>query len=260
MENNTLTVGGSYDARRNKPIAVQETERGALMVYISYAIEEPAFEGVHGVCIGSADGALQERNIQTLRDVFGWKSADLKELQELPLNADEAPEFRLVDWHNEPYVPKNGTKEVDRYCFRWLNELGRGVVAPATDEALAKITEKWGKKLATTLPAEADPNEVKTTAKPAVEQPTAAKRGRPARSSAAEAKPARLITPEGDDTVSDAVFTLLANKKFGNRELTDSEMKACGDEFYNACDALFGKGKTPETPEQGGQLADKLGC
>lgn len=243
-----LIIGASYPAKRSAAIAVGESEKGALMVYISFSLTGGiAFTGNHSVCIGTKDGTLQERGIQGLRDIFGWTTENPFDLQRIEVIEGDAPEFILADYHNEPYTPKGKSEEVDSYKFRWLNKLGSGL-NQATPEAEVAAMAKWGNKFST---APSTPKEIKSDAKANTRTPvkvTTPKRALPTK----VAKSTRTETAE-------SVMTLLAKKHKADENDAD-EMQKLGDEyFFPAQDKLFGANVSAETPEQWGQVADALG-
>ena len=138
-----LVKGASYLAKLAGQIIVQESKKGALMVYVPYSLVGLEFQETHSLCIGTKDGQLQEATLQNLRDIFGWTTENPFDLQRLDIST--APEFKLVDWHAEPYKKENGD-DVDKWVFRWLNRAGSGV-APATDEEEAETMAKMGREI-----------------------------------------------------------------------------------------------------------------
>lgn len=241
-----LIIGASYPARRSAAIAVGESEKGALMAYIPFALTGGiAFSGNHSVCIGTKDGTLQERAIEGLRDIFGWNTENPFDLQRIEIPEGDAPEFVLADYHNEPYVNNSG-KEVDSYKFRWLNKLGSGLKqADETEESAALA--KWGAKFSS---APSTPKaDKKAVAKP--EQKTVPSKT-PTRKMPTNKTKTRKSSAE-------EVMELLAKKH--NTDTNDAEaMQALGDKyFFPAQDELFGQNVSAENPEQWGAVAEKLG-
>lgn len=235
-----LIIGASYPAKRSGAIVVGESKQGALMAYIPFVLTGGiAFTGNHSVCIGSKDGTLQERNIESLRKIFGWQTENPFDLQRIPIAEGDAPEFVLADYHNEPYTPNGKTEQVDSFKFRWLNELGSGI-APATDEQEQAALAKWGKKFSFTPKAETAKPVEKPVEKPA-EKKTAPKREVPAKKAARTA-------------VAEEVYEALLKKHApkGDEEIIN-------EFWWPTLDAILGNGKTEGTPEQWGQIADKLG-
>lgn len=178
----SLVIGGSYPARRSSGISVKESTKGALMVHVPYKLTgDLAFEAIQSICIGTKDGALQERAIDNLHRIFpGWESQNPFDLQRLEIEEGNEPEFMLVNWHNEPYTPEGKTEQVDKFLFQWINELGRGATQADEDEEKATLA-KWGVKFGIGKLATA--GKKSTPAKPAAEKsaakPTPGKKAKP---------------------------------------------------------------------------------
>ncbi len=242
-----LIIGASYPARRSGAIVVGESKQRALMVYIPFALTNGiAFSGNHSVCIGTKDGTLQERAIEGLREIFGWKTENPFDLQRLEIPEGDAPEFVLADYHNEPYTPNGKSEQVDSFKFRWLNKLGSGIT-PATDEDESAALAKWGKKFGA---APSTPKEKPTPTKssppnkmPATPKRTLAK---------AETKPARVLTAE-------TLLSLIAKKQGVDENDQDAMNPFGNDVYFPLTDKLFGNGVMPETPEQFEQVAKEFG-
>lgn len=241
-----LIIGASYPAKRSGAIAVGESEKGALMCYIPFMLTGGiAFTGNHSVCIGTKDGTLQERAIEGLREIFGWKTENPFDLQRIEIPEGDSPEFVLADYHNEPYTNKKG-EEINSYKFRWLNKVGSGLT-PATPDDESAAMAKWGAKFST---APSTPKEKPTPTKssPSNKMPATPKRTL----AKAETKPARVLTAE-------TLLSLIA-KKQGVDENDQDAMNTFGnDVYFPLTDKLFGNGVMPETPEQFEQVAKEFG-
>lgn len=241
---NKLIEGASYPARRSEAIAVNESALGAVMVYIPYTLVGVVYTGIQSVCIGTKDGVLQEKQIATLREVFpGWTSENPFELQRLPLPEGDAAEFKLADYQNEPYE-KNGVT-VDSWKFKWLNTLGSGLkYSTETDEQ--KVLSKWGKKFGVAAAPAA-----KVETKTATAEVVSEKSKTPARKTPAK-KAARTSSAK-------EVFELLVKSKYPNGATEQQSEDLGNDVWFPALDEVLGQGATEGTPEQWGQVADKLG-
>lgn len=261
MSENTLTVGGSYPARRNGPMAVQATKDNALMVYIGYSLVGVNHLGRHGVCIGTKDGTIQQRALDGLKKIFpAWASANPFDLQRIALPETEDAEFMLADWHNEAWTNGKG-ETVDSWQFRWLNELGAGV-RQSTEEEEAAALKLWGGKFAAVLGLPAK-EVAKATGNPTQSSGATLPSRSPGRPKKVTAEPAKVARKSS----AEEVMRLLTNKSYpnhpkdadGNVIATEDEQQSLGNEFYNAQDALFGQNVGAKTPEQWGQVADRLG-
>jgi len=247
-----LIIGASYPARRSAPIVVGESKQGALMVYIPFTLTGGiAFSGNHSVCIGTKDGTLQERAIEGLRDIFGWKTENPFDLQRLEIPEGDAPEFVLADYHNEPYANQKG-EEVDSYKFRWLNKLGSGIV-PATEDDESAAMAKWSKKFSS---APSTPKETKPAAKAEL---------KPAKNPAEKTVPKRTLPAKSaarTETIES--ITSLLCKKHGKDENNQDDTDALGNEIlFPTVDKFMGQENFVDfdklTKEQWGQIADSLG-
>lgn len=246
----TLIEGGSYGARRNGAIRVFETEKGALMASIPYVIPTVSFEGEHSLVLGAKDGSMQERNIQAMQEHFGW-AGEIGEFTPAAVDGD-GPQFKLVDWHNEPYE-KNG-ETVDKWVFRWLNRIGSG----QTPEQIEAAKSKWGKKISAVLGLSA--TETKPAAK-ASPKPEPEPEAEPEKAAAPKRKlPAKAAAKkEPRKSSAEEVMELLV-KKYHPTGATDDQQQELGDKyFFPSQDKLFGVGVAAESPEQWGQVADDLG-
>jgi len=248
-----LIIGASYPAKRSGAIVVGESKAGALMVYIPFTLTGGiAFTGNQSVCIGTKDGTLQERAIEGLRDIFGWTTENPFDLQRLEIPEGDAPEFVLADYHNEPYVPNGKSEQVDSYKFRWLNKLGSGIT-PATSEDETAALAKWGKKFGAAV---STPKAEKKVAAPTPHDTTKPETAKPATRKVPTRKTAAA---EPRKSSADETMELLC-KKHGIAADDEAGVEKLGNEhWFPAQDELFGKNVSAETPEQWGQVADKLG-
>lgn len=240
---NQLVEGSSYNARRNGPIRVYETEKGALMAAIPYITLSVPFEGEHVIVLGAKDGSLQERNIQVLQEHFGW-AGEIGEFSPAQAEGGEA-EFKLVDWHNESYA--KGEEQVDKWVFRWLNRIGN----VQTPEQVEATKSKWGKKLAYALgaaPAE------KQESKPVETPAEAKKKSPPGRKPAA----AKVVYKEAVD-----VFEAACLKHGGKAQADMSESEQddiANKHWFPACKKVMGDpDKSPETAEEIAKVAEAVG-
>lgn len=265
----TLPQPGTYTARRNAAIVVEEAESGALMAWIAYILcsGDFAYQDKHSVCLGAKDGTVQTRSIETLKKIWpDFDPANPFSLEQLPLLQESeegygAPEFELANcYHDNSYIPAGKTEPIIQFRAQYLNPLGgtQNMPAPLDDGEKKKVLGKWGAK----FKAAAGSGAAKPAQKPAAKAASAPAQQQelPAAKPAA-AKPAvggppsRKAATTARISTAEKVWTDFYNKRGGTDETSD----ALGDEFYAAQDQVAPGSNGELTPEQWGQVADKLG-
>jgi hypothetical protein len=275
MSENTLPNPGNYLARRSGPIVIGETSNKAIMAYIPYRILNNGAEGyedVYAACLMAKDGTIQARNFEELHKVFpGWATNDPFELQDIAIPEGEEPEFALKNCYHEEYAPE-GKESTMQFRVKWFNALNSDprIPAPVTDDGRKAILARFGSKLKAlgslggpakkttkTAPAPAPAAEVDDipmdtpTPAPAAPAPAPAKKpGKPA-------APAKVVRKSSDTEV----FVGIQNKFADKSEEEHSTL------YWNTQYELFpnkekdadGQWVKELTPEEWGQVADKLG-
>lgn len=249
-----LPQPGDYQARRYDAIVVREEESGSLMAYIPCLLigSEPAdFKFTHALCLGSKDGVVQQRNIETLKTIFpDWDGLDPFGLEEIPLPEGEEPEFDLGDcFHDDSYTPEGSGAPVIQFKAQWLNPLGGGrpKKEPMTEAEKKQARTKWaGKfKAISGKPAPKNSPAPHNTAKPAVKSSAPARNAPPARGGKA-ASEARTSTQE---EVWEGLKSKFPKEK-------DDKL---AEKFYAAQDEVSPDANGELTAEQWGEVATNLG-
>ncbi len=255
---------GTYLARREKPIVIQESANGALMAWLQYRLlnSEVNFSGTHSVVLGKMDGTLMTKAFENLHKIFpAWASNDPFELAEIEIPEGDGAEFELADCYiDDSYVPANSEDgaPVLQFKARWINSIGASRLPEVTPDEAAEIKSKWsGKwsslggavKAAATVAA---PKEKKPAAKKEVAAvPEAPK---------PPTRKAPVTVAKKRTSSAEEVMTLLVKKHYPNGDASEDQQQELGDKHYfPAQDKLFGVNVSAETPEQWGQVADELG-
>lgn len=131
-----LPEPGTYRAKTANGV-VYETEGGALMAAFDFGID--ADHSIMGrVCLASKAGELQQNNLRSLREAFGWDGADPFWLADTDLSAIEVE----IVVENEP--DQNGNP---RPTVRWINAPGRSHGGMPQSGDRKAILAKYGAKL-----------------------------------------------------------------------------------------------------------------
>lgn len=266
--NRALPNPGTYLAKRNGAIVIEESKEGALLAWIPYTLVAPGVEhiGKHMVVLVQKDGQLSGRNIGTLRKIWpAWDGVDMFALEALDLPAEDCQgEFELADcYHDDSYIPTGQTEPVIQFKAQWLNAIGGTQNMPAPmDEAKKKaVRTKWLSKFKANAgstggaapKAEAKPAATPAAAAPATSgpNPPAKSAGPPSRKAASNATTAtpRTMTLE---EVWDAFSKANSGMEEADRA---SKFYAAEAEVLNGRDAEA----NPLNPQEWGVVADKLG-
>lgn len=250
---------GTYKARRASPIAVKETDAGALCAYIQYQLlgSSIAHVGEDVRVLGKQDGTLQQATWENLAAIFPeWQPREDGQLNPYDLctilmTPDGTPEFLAKDCFHDEYPAGSGKM---KFKIQWLNPLGSNRVV--TPEEQAATESKWGGKfklaasLVKKVSAPAEPAVEKPAAAPVVEAP-AEKTKPPGRSKkSAPAAPVKAWT--ADSTYNEFL------KKHGDPSDAGVIEGLCEKVWYVACDELFGNGNLPSNDADWAKLAAKL--
>lgn len=198
-----LVNPGKYNAKlflpesvqTNSGIVVYETERGALCASIPCEIVEGPFAGKqlkHTATIIKSDRTPNQRTIDTLREVFGWTTADTDYLQESNL---EEVRFEIVV-EAEQGKDKNGNLMFDDQNqaiffsrIAWINGPGAGFKMPEPTSS-ATVKAKFGSILRAVMGG--------TPAKAPAKAPAAAPATPPAKAPAKKKAPATPPPPAAE--------------------------------------------------------------
>lgn len=256
-------------ARRNGPIVIDTPESGALLAWIPYVLcsGDVAHTGKHMLCIGTKEGELQLKTIETLKAVWpSWDGKDPFELENIPTpegeNA-EAPEFELADcYHDDSYTPPGSAAPVIQFRARWFNKIGgtQNMPEPMDETGKKKAISRWGSKFkaasgGAAKPATKPAATAAPKAAPAQQELPAAKAapkvsGPPSRK--APAPPAPKARTSDQQTVWEAYYTAQGGD--------ESTAETLGEQFYAAAEVVApGVDPTEMTPEQWGATATSLG-
>lgn len=253
---------GTYSAKRNAPIVITGGGDGeALMAVIPYKIvghEGINFTGKHYLTIGTKSGELQAKNIAACRKCFtAWTTNDIYDLQEVPLQEDDTPEFELADCHEEEYTPPGKTEARRTFKASWFNPPGEGggnMPEKASDDQKKAVITRWGSKLKATIASMGSGSSSapasKSSAKPQQQElAPAAKKGVPGPKKSS----GRKMTQE-------EVWDALCKKhpeaaKDGSKE----QDHWAQDVLWPAAKEIAGNDSGELTDEQWGKVADKLG-
>ena len=216
------------------------------MATIPYITLSVAFEGEHVIVLGAKDGSLQERNIQIMQEHFGW-AGEIGEFNPAQAEGNEA-EFKLVDWHNEPY----GDPPLDKWVFRWLNRIGN----VQTPEQIEATQAKWGKKLSLALGGKSEPAPAKSESKPA-ESPApveAKKKSPPGR------KPTAAKVVYADAVAVFEAACLKHGGKAQEKMTEDEQQEILKKHWAPACQKVLGNPDgEPGTAEEIAKVAEAVG-
>jgi len=257
-----LPSPGTYLARRNGNMVIEQSASGALLLWIPVVLcsSDHAWTGKHMICIGAKDGTLQRKAVENLKKVFpSWDGMNPFELEEIPLQEaaeGEAPaaEFELADcYHDDSYTPPDATEPVIQFKAQWLNPIGgtQNMPEPTSAEDRKAILAKWGSKFKASSNTSARPAAAPVaSAKPAIKTPTpvaakAAVGGPPGRGKPATTAASRSSSQE---EVWDAL----------TKANPDSDETELGNRYYAAQDEVKPDANGDLTPQEWGLVATAL--
>jgi hypothetical protein len=248
----TLPNPGTHPAKTNQPIGVYVTEQtGSLCAAICVTLADGSWSGKGTMVLVKGDGTPMDKNIATLREIFGWQTESPFDLEQIAAGEHE---FDVVLEHEE-YTPKPTEDEPDPQPamgvkIKWFNSKGRvGIKMPekldesARREILTKFAGKF--KVGGSAAPKSNPKPVKE--KPAATEP-------PSRS-AAPTPPSRKSGPGGTARTSTQQEVWTAYKKVNNGKPENELAEA----YYAAQDEIAPNMNGELTPAQWGEVANKLG-
>ena len=156
---------GKYLCKLNDPMVIYEASTGSLCAAIPCVMQSPpahvGFTFKHTMVLVKADGTVQTKTMDTLKEVFGWSGEDpfwfMDESQEGCSLRDIS--FEIVGG------PETGDKGGQYFKSQWLNPVGGGLKKPEAAnrqsvlakygtkfKALASVSAPAGKSSAPTAP------------------------------------------------------------------------------------------------------------
>ena len=244
MSENTLPNPGSYLAKRSGPIVIGETANKAVMAYIPYRLlGDTSFEDFHAVCLMSKDGVLQTRNFEELHKVFpAWEDNDPFKLQDIEIPEGDEPEFHLKECFHEEYTPE-GKEPRMQFRVKWFNALNSDprIPAPMDESGRKDLLNRIGNKL----------KALGGIKRPAAKAPAPAVPAKPV------AAPKKAVARVSDEM---SVYTGIQAKFPDKSEEEQNALffKTQWDLFPSKPKDKDNQWVTPLTPEEWGQVADKL--
>lgn len=131
---------GKYKCKLSAQAVVYEASTGSLCVALPCQMED-GFTFKHTLTLAKADGTVQTRTCDTIKQVFGWDGLDPFWLMDHSL--DGCPlrdvEFEIVGG------PETGDKGGQYFKSKWLNPLGGGMSTPEAADRRA-VLAKYGSK------------------------------------------------------------------------------------------------------------------
>lgn len=259
----TLPNPGTYTARRNASMVLQEAESGALLLWIPYALcsSEISYIDRHMLVLGKKDGTLSDKSVKTLKKIWpDWDGLDPFALEEIPIPEGNEPEFELGDcYHDNSYVPEGQSEPVIQFRAEWLNPLGgsQNIPTPIPAEDRKALLTKWGSKFKALSSGRSG------AAAPAKATPAAAKPAAKAAAAPAPAKAASSGPPSrrGSPAVGGHSRTATQEEVWDalNKANPDADADELADKFYGAQDEVRADANGNLTPAEWGQVLDKLG-
>jgi hypothetical protein len=234
-------------------LVVYEADSGSLCVALPVTLQgsEVAWSGKTTLTLGKSDGSLQTRTIENLQAIFPEWAGDPFALGELETKETV---FEVVG-QQEKYADRATGEDRLGFKIQWVNPIGGGIKMPEalTPAEVKDLKSKWGAKFKAVAKSSAKLAEKVVAETPEPTPEPVKKSTAPARKAPAAAK--KVVRELSANLVSE----LLAKKLFGTTELSEAQESEHSTKWFEAMDELFGVNVTAETPEQFGQLADKLG-
>ena len=133
-----LPEPGVWKAKATGPASVYETPAGALMTAIEFEVPESGARITAYLCLASKAGEIQQNNVRSLREAFGWDGADPFWLCDTDLSTAE------VEIVVELEPDQQGQP---RARVKWVNAPGAGRAAIPPQGDRRAILAKYGAKL-----------------------------------------------------------------------------------------------------------------
>lgn len=230
----SLPQPGTHCAKLAGPIVIYETEKGALCAALPVKLfGEVAWTGKHTMTLAKSDGTIQEKTIQTLKQVFGWDGQDPFWLSDTDLTGAD---FEVVGEHEEYQPPDGEAKMV--FKIQWLNPIGGTGAKMPTPADRKSVAAKYGAKLRALSGKPVTP-----TPKPATPKAAQPELPKP------PTKPAPVAPPSGPPATMEETWQSLIKSNPGK---TEQEL---GIRWWETMEAMFpGKNNSQLTPVEWGQL------
>lgn len=262
-----LPAAGTYLARRPQlGVLYEKEETGSLCLALPVQLlSSPiAWSGKTTITLAKGDGTLQERNIDTMKKVFGWDGVDFDALINAPIPEDpNAPEFEVV-CEQEVYQPTNGeARDVLRVVF--VNAIGDSGSKMPEPADLKSVATKWGAKfkaIAGSAKPAAKPaasKSAKPAAKPAPAQQELPTTAAPASKPAASGPPGRKATPPPAAKSPRTSSQEEAWDKIRAAVAADTSDEDLGGKFWEAADKVAPGANYQLSPEQWGAVLTEFG-
>lgn len=257
MSTQTLPNPGTHPAKTNQPIGIYVTEKtGSLCAAICVTLADGSWSGKGTMVLVKNDGTPMDKNISTLREIFGWNTESPFDLE---MMVPGEHEFDVVLEHEE-YTPAATDENPDPQPtmgvkIKWFNARGRvGIKMPEKldESARREILTKFAGKFAIGGSAAGKTNPKSVKEKPAATKPAATE---PPSRSAAPTPPRRKLGPGGTARTSTQQEVWTAYKK-ANNEKPESEL---AEAYYAAQDEIAPNMNGELTPVQWGEVANKFG-
>ena len=143
---------GTYKARLNGKMVVEQTKKGALLVWIPYRLcdLEVPYSGKHMLVVGLKDGTLNQKAIEALKEAFSWDGSDIFDLEQIEVPEGDIAQFVLADCeHDDSYTPDGEDDPVIQFKAKWFNPLSGAsrMPKPLEEEERQKVHKRWANKL-----------------------------------------------------------------------------------------------------------------
>jgi hypothetical protein len=236
-----LPNAGTHIGKMNGPVVFAEASSGAFCIYLPVLLceSEIAWHGKHVMVLVNKDGEVQGRNLQTLKEVFGW-DGKLETAEEHFAGIDPYITFDLVCEHEE-FTPEGKDEAVMGFKVKWLNVRGGGSRMPAPIDMKSAIA-KYGNKFRALSGGKPSPKPAAAAATPA--KPAAKAAATPAKTPPAKGgPPAKGAKTAGGQKPTATLDEAWAACQAARPDLNDDQN---GEIWYSKIEEMFGAGKTPD--------------
>ena len=147
---------GKYLCKLNDQVVPYEAKTGSLCLAMPCVVQSPpehvGFTFKHTMVLVKADGTVQTKSVDTLKEVFGWSGEDPFWFMDESLDGGKLREieFEIVGG------PETGDKGGQYFKSQWLNPLGGGLKKPEAanrQSVLAKYGNKFKALASVSAPA-----------------------------------------------------------------------------------------------------------
>ena len=128
---------GTYLAHPTGKVIVGEHTNGCLVCQMEFAFDDTAQTIANVFWLTQKDGALSTRNIDTLKDLFGWNGQDFFWLEDHAEEFKEVPVELVIE--NESFTDKNNKEHISPK-IKWVNKPG-GATIPGCLEVYNAIPD-----------------------------------------------------------------------------------------------------------------------